>query len=188
MSNTPLSFDQISEIRTTHKNERKAISLCLLLVMLISIQDFIEDSMLGQSWYYILSDIVYMGILLWLLSYLWRHTPLTRRKHNLMLTQEVIKKHRDVEEWSNQAKTLLEGLSKIINEQMNVWKLTIAEKQITLLLLKGLSLKEIATIRETSERTVRQQAAQIYKKASINGRAELSAFFLEDLLLPEEDG
>jgi DNA-binding NarL/FixJ family response regulator len=55
---------------------------------------------------------------------------------------------------------------------------------VALLLLKGLAHKEIADARETSERTVRQQSLAIYRKAGLSGRAELSAFFLEDLLLP----
>jgi DNA-binding NarL/FixJ family response regulator len=49
-------------------------------------------------------------------------------------------------------------------------------------MLKGLRHKEIATMRETSERTVRQQALTIYKKAGLDGRTDLAAFFLEDLL------
>ena len=53
------------------------------------------------------------------------------------------------------------------------------------LLLKGLSLREIAQLRDTSERTVREQARSVYRKAGINGRASLSAYFLEDLLLPQ---
>ena len=39
-------------------------------------------------------------------------------------------------------------------------------------------------MRETSERTVRQQSLAVYRKAGLTGRAELSAFFLEDLLAP----
>ena len=51
-------------------------------------------------------------------------------------------------------------------------------------MLKGLSFKEIAPVRGTSERTVRQQALAVYAKAGLAGRAELAAFFLEDLLVP----
>jgi DNA-binding NarL/FixJ family response regulator len=53
-----------------------------------------------------------------------------------------------------------------------------------LLLLKGFSHREIAELRETSERTVREQARALYRKASLKGRASLSAYFLEDLLVP----
>jgi DNA-binding NarL/FixJ family response regulator len=59
-----------------------------------------------------------------------------------------------------------------------------AEREVALLLVKGLSSNEIATVRATSERTVRQQSQAVYRKAGVAGRAELAAFFLEDLLLP----
>lgn len=77
-----------------------------------------------------------------------------------------------------------EGLGNLIERQFSQWSLSGAEAEVALLLLKGLSLKEIAELRETSERTTRKQAQAIYRKASIAGRAELSAFFLEDLLSP----
>lgn len=58
---------------------------------------------------------------------------------------------------------------------------------MALLLLKGLSHKEVAAIRATSERTVREQARSLYAKAGLTGRAALSAFFLEDLIAPIGD-
>jgi DNA-binding NarL/FixJ family response regulator len=51
-------------------------------------------------------------------------------------------------------------------------------------LLKGLSHKEVAIIRDVSDATIRQQARSIYQKAGVAGRHELAAFFLEDLTLP----
>lgn len=69
-----------------------------------------------------------------------------------------------------------------IDEQFNQWQFSRGEKEIALLLIKGLSMKEIATIRGSNENTVRQQSSQIYKKSSLHGRMELSAFFLDDLL------
>jgi hypothetical protein len=52
------------------------------------------------------------------------------------------------------------------------------------LLLKGLTHKEIAEARSTTETTIRQQALALYRKSGLRSRAELSAFFLEDLLRP----
>ncbi|MCB0331312.1 MAG: helix-turn-helix transcriptional regulator, partial [Bdellovibrionales bacterium] len=71
-------------------------------------------------------------------------------------------------------------------EQLSTWKLTEAEKEVAFLLLKGMSLKEIAGIRETTEKTARVQSMAIYAKAGLSGRSELAAFFLEDLLIPGE--
>jgi DNA-binding NarL/FixJ family response regulator len=49
-------------------------------------------------------------------------------------------------------------------------------------MLKGLRHKRIADVRGTSERTVRQQAITIYKKAGLQGRGDLAAYFLDALL------
>ena len=86
--------------------------------------------------------------------------------------------------WRSEARTLLNGLGEAIDAQFSRWNLTEAEREVALLLLKGLSLKEIAAVRATTERTVRAQARSLYGKAGLTGRAALSAFFLEDLLAP----
>lgn len=88
------------------------------------------------------------------------------------------------ESWRRQTESLSTGLGRAIDSQFQVWNLTEAEREVALLLIKGLSLREIASLRETSERTVRQQSLGVYRKAELTGRAELSAFFLEDLLAP----
>jgi len=49
------------------------------------------------------------------------------------------------------------------------------------LLVKGLSMKEIADLRHSKEATVRQQATAVYRKAKVEGRQELASYFLEDL-------
>jgi DNA-binding CsgD family transcriptional regulator len=88
--------------------------------------------------------------------------------------------------WRSEARNYLNGLGEAIDVQFTRWNLTEAEREVALLLLKGLSLKEISSVRETSERTVRVQARALYAKAGLSGRAALSAFFLEDLLAPIE--
>jgi len=89
-------------------------------------------------------------------------------------------------QWRDETRVLLKGLGEAIDRQFLAWKLTEAERDVGLLILKGLSLKEIAAVRVTSERTIRAQARAIYAKAGLSGRAALSAFFLEDLLAPIE--
>lgn len=88
--------------------------------------------------------------------------------------------------WRSEARSLLSGLGLAIDAQFSRWNLTDAEREVALLLLKGLSTKEVAAVRASSERTVREQARSIYAKAGLTGRAALSAFFLEDLLAPIE--
>ncbi len=86
--------------------------------------------------------------------------------------------------WRQRAQRLLRGLGEAIDHQMREWSLTGAERETALLILKGYTHKEIASLTDRSERTVRQHAVAVYRKSGLGGRAELSAFFLEDLLLP----
>jgi len=88
--------------------------------------------------------------------------------------------------WRTEARSLLQGLGAAIDEQFVRWSLTPSESEVAMLLLKGLSHQEVAAVRGTSERTARQHARTVYRKAGLSGRAELSAFFLEDLLLPPD--
>jgi DNA-binding NarL/FixJ family response regulator len=90
----------------------------------------------------------------------------------------------EAERFRNEARDALRGLGEAIDRQFTRWQLTPAEREVGLLLLKGLSHKEVAAARSTSETTIRQQALAIYRKAGLRSRSELSAFFLEDLLLP----
>lgn len=90
----------------------------------------------------------------------------------------------DAERWRAESQSLAKGLSEAIDEQFSRWGLTPAEREVALLLIKGLSTPDIALLRETREATVRQQAQSVYRKAHLDGRADLAAFFLEDLLTP----
>lgn len=93
----------------------------------------------------------------------------------------------EAERFRTEARDALRGLGEAIDHQFTRWSLTRAEREVGLLLLKGLSHKEIADARSTGETTIRQQALAIYRKSGLRSRAELSAFFLEDLLLPVDE-
>jgi DNA-binding CsgD family transcriptional regulator len=92
----------------------------------------------------------------------------------------------DLAHWQAEAESLLRGVSAAIDQQFREWELSSAECDVALLILKGLSYKEVAQVRATTERTVRHQALAIYRKAGLAGRAEMAAYFLEDLLLPRQ--
>ena len=88
--------------------------------------------------------------------------------------------------WRQRAEASLAGLSRAIDEQFASWGLTPSEREVALLLLRGEGHKQIAASTQRSERTVRQHAVAVYGKSGLAGRAELSAFFLEGLMLPRE--
>jgi len=89
--------------------------------------------------------------------------------------------------WRQEAHHLMTGLAEAIDSQFERWQLSPAEKEVALLLLKGLSHREIANARNVTEATARQQARAVYRKAELSGRHDLAAFFLEDLMLPVDD-
>lgn len=70
----------------------------------------------------------------------------------------------------------------VMNSQFQTWGLSSSEADVALLLIKGLSMKEIAEARQVKEKTIRTQAANIYAKSGYAGRHELAACFIEDLM------
>jgi len=104
------------------------------------------------------------------------------RQSSRLLEADLETARRDSAQWRQQTRQLVAGLGAAIAGRFRDWGLSEAESEVGLLILKGLSLKEIARLRLTSERTVREQARAVYRKAGISGRAGLSAYFLEDLL------
>ena len=85
------------------------------------------------------------------------------------------------DDWRRRAEGALASLSTAIDEQFDAWKLTRAEREVALMLLKGEGHKQAAARLGRSERTVRQHAVEVYRKSGLQGRAELAAFFLQDL-------
>ena len=74
-----------------------------------------------------------------------------------------------------------------INKEFDKWDLTLTEKEIAMLLIKGLSMQEIGNLRGVKEKTIRQQATQIYVKSKCANRQEFASHFIEDLIrtIPE---
>lgn len=92
--------------------------------------------------------------------------------------------HHKAESARESLKKYMLGVGKTIDRQFHDWGLTEAERCTAILVLKGLSHKEIAERCGRSERTVRQHAVAVYRKSGLAGRAELAAYFMEDLLPP----
>ena len=89
------------------------------------------------------------------------------------------------EAWRSKVQSHLNGFKIEIDNQFEDWGMTVAENEVGLLMLKGLSHKDIAALRGTSEATVRQQARSIYQRSALPGKSAFSAYFLEDLFAPE---
>lgn len=71
----------------------------------------------------------------------------------------------------------------LLEDKFEAWALTPAERDVALFAIKGLSTSEIASIRNTSEGTVKAQTAAIYRKAGVTGRPQLLSLFIDDLIV-----
>jgi len=103
-------------------------------------------------------------------------------KKQKVLEVNLVKIKKDLEGSNIRLQDGKKEYQKVIQWQFSEWKLSPSEKEVALLMLKGLSLKEIASCRTTHEKTVRKQASAIYEKSKLGGRHELSAWFFEDML------
>ncbi len=128
------------------------------------------------------SIVVAMGAAVFLWRGWWKTAQTVKAVRSSLERREA---ERDA--WRERARRALNGLGAAIDEQFGTWELTPTEREIALLLLKGHSHKRIAELTGRRERTVRQHAVTIYQKSGLAGRAELAAFFLEDVMLPEQD-
>jgi DNA-binding CsgD family transcriptional regulator len=70
----------------------------------------------------------------------------------------------------------------LVQERFDEWGLTPAEKDVALFALKGMSISEIADLRDTSQGTVKAQTNAIYRKAGVTGRPQLLSVFVDDLM------
>ena len=165
--------------------ERGFIAIILLTIVVMVTTDLITDAREGVRWWHLLIEgtialAASFGVFILLRgSFTLKRSLAAEQKSATQFQAEA-------EKWRSQSKKYLEGLSQAIDVQLTSWKLTNTEKEVAFLLLKGLSLKEIALIRNTAEKTARTQSISIYAKAGLAGRSELSAFFLEDFLVPSE--
>ncbi|MBX2837672.1 MAG: LuxR C-terminal-related transcriptional regulator [Gammaproteobacteria bacterium] len=124
---------------------------------------------------FILSNVV---LLLLMFDYLEQQKSL----HSMQ--EQLVAARGRLQQFDESALEVAKKYRNIMQNQFDQWALTSTEQQIALMLIKGLSFREVAEIRKTMEKSVRQQATKIYKKAGVTGRHELAGWFFEDLLSP----
>jgi DNA-binding NarL/FixJ family response regulator len=155
------------------------------MILALILWDLVMDYTSGSDWVHLTVESLLLVLaaagMIWLCIRF-----LMLRDAAQLLARDLMAAQAEARKWREESRDLLQGLGAAIDRQFVRWKLTPAESEVGLLLLKGLSHKDAARARGTSERTVRQQARALYLKAGLAGRSELAAFFLEDLLLPHD--
>lgn len=162
---------------------RVVLTSVLAAIAAGGVADLVLDHPPSPWSFHVAFEVTLLAFCLGSVAYLW--TGWMRARHSLARTRRTLEAQAgERDAWRARAEKLLRGLGEEIDAQLHQWALTPAEKETALLLLKGFGHREIAALRGASERTVRQQAVAVYRKSGLSGRAEFSAFFLEDLLLP----
>ncbi|AEP31297.1 hypothetical protein [Brumicola nitratireducens] len=157
------------------------ITIILIIIMLLNGLDVIVDLGLGVPLWHILQEALLVVLSAVAAALLILHI---RKKNKSLhhLAENLSDANQQIALLNSKIKEERKRYSLVIKEQFDSWNLTLGEQQVALLLLKGLSLKEIASVRTTKEMTARQQASSIYSKSGLVGRHEFSAWFLEDFL------
>lgn len=183
-----MTFRQLfTQAKLLSKSERSWIVVLVLGIALFTVLDVIEDWEDGSPLSHIIPEVFVIfacssaGMVLLLRLIGSRHEFLESTRGELEAAKS------EAALWRQKTAGLSRGVSDAISEQLASWGMTPAEQDISFLLIKGLSTKEIAAVRETSERTIRQQSSEIYRKSGLSGRAQLAAFFIEDLLQERVD-
>ncbi len=168
------------EIMLKYQKEYVFIVL-LLLISIASLIDMFFDYSKHASMGHLVIEfgliLLSLGGVVYLIFEIFKH-----KRKNQTLEVQLADTQKNLSETQSRVKKAGQQYRQVIREQLEEWQLSESEREVAMLLLKGLSFKEIAEVRETQEKTVRQQASSLYKKAELAGRHEFSAYFFEDLL------
>lgn len=74
------------------------------------------------------------------------------------------------------------ALAELIEQRFDEWNLSASERDVAMMAIKGLSVAEMAEVRNSREGTIKSQCAAVYRKADVSGRHQLLSLFIEDLL------
>lgn len=161
---------------------KTAVMIVIMVIVIISnTLDLVDDFSSGESWWHIIEETVVITLALSLITYLLLNLRQQSRAMQ-QLKQELATTEQSLARSHSRMSEARKQYSQLIQQQFDEWGLSQSEQEIALLLLKGLSFSEIAAIRQTKEKTVRQQASEIYKKSGVSGRHAFSAWFFEDFL------
>lgn len=83
---------------------------------------------------------------------------------------------------TEQLKVASGAFADVLEDNFEQWNLTPSERDVAIFSIKGLSISDIAQMRDTKEGTIKAQCNALYRKAGVTGRSQLLSHFLEDLM------
>lgn len=93
--------------------------------------------------------------------------------------RNILVRHRRMED---QLMVASGAFSELLNKHFDDWALTPSERDVALLAIKGFSIADMASLRDTQQGTIKTQCNAIYRKANVSGRPQLLSLFIEELM------
>ena len=125
-------------------------TVLFLLILIVIGSDLMQDWASGVSPLHVMGELVVLLAAAAGVGSLWVRSRRLRRE-TAALGVHLREATADAERWRAEAEALLRGLGEAVSGQFDRWLLTPAEQEVALMLIKGLSHKEVAQVRGTSE-------------------------------------
>jgi DNA-binding CsgD family transcriptional regulator len=150
------------------------------IVAITSVSDIFADIRQGAHVLHILQETMMFLFALSLLWILYQRTK-AQVKRNEQLQTELDEARALSTKASKELIDAKRVFGEEITRQFSSWSFTESEAEVALFSLKGFSAKEIAKLRNTSEKTVRNQLTSVYSKSGTTSKLSFVAWFMEGL-------
>ncbi len=165
----------------TNNQQLILLSIAQFFIFILIMIDIYDDYKKDSSIQHISIELLLSGLAMVTLLFLAKEWY-RKNKQLKQAFQQINEQSETLHRQSQKLQQAKKDFQQNIKDQFKEWQLSQTEQATALLLIKGLSHAEIANIRSLQEKTIRQQASQIYQKADLPGRYALAAWFLEDFL------
>lgn len=164
-----------------HSWRRAGFAILVLLVFGSSVAEIVIEFVDGETLLSMADDLARALLGLGLCSLL-AYEYLAHQRTLSTLGEQLERTKGKLARLDTSSRKLASQYRGVMQKQFDAWELTASEQDVVLGMLKGFSFREIAELRQTREKTVRQQASSVYRKAQVASRNELFAWFFEDML------
>jgi DNA-binding CsgD family transcriptional regulator len=156
------------------------IGIFLLVVLKISL-NILTGANIFNIFFDLVLELAILGLVIMMVNFVWKYfrdEEQTREiiRHDLEATKKI------AQAFEKKSQGLVKEFQSYVHHEFNQWQLSQSEKEISLLILEGLSSKDMSQKRFTSERTIRNQCAAIYQKSKLAGKNDFCAYFLKEFL------
>lgn len=74
----------------------------------------------------------------------------------------------------------------VLLTKFNDWGLTTAERDVTLLIMRGLSVAEIAAARNTAQGTIKAQSTSVFRKVGVKSKTDLMSLIIDEFITSDQ--